>query len=265
MKFGCNYSRELISILEEDSSFCDYIKMGAFGKGMPLLEEVFRYKPLLLHGFGWHERGGMSSVDVMDFELMNRLLIRYRTPFLGMHALSFDEDVQRIEREKDLADHMAGIFKEVKERLSIPLLIENLDFSPFYEYATTVKESVLPDFLTKVIHSSECGLLFDLSHARVSAFQLNMDIKEYIEGLPLEKMKEIHFSGSFYSKNEGFKDIHGIMNEDDFEIAQWIASHPRVLAAKNLEIITLEYGTFEQADRSALLMQMNRLKDIFRN
>ncbi len=57
MKYACNVSYELMNILENDSTFCDYIKIGAFGRTEALLEVAFSLKPLLIHGFGWFERG----------------------------------------------------------------------------------------------------------------------------------------------------------------------------------------------------------------
>jgi len=276
MKFGCNYSKELIEILHEDKSFCDFIKIGAFGKTLPHLEEAFFYKPLLIHGFGWFERGGMGTIEEMDFDLMNDKLNYYNSPFLGMHALAYARDLSRLisdiddslpllssQPEQSLLEHMVYIFSQIQTRLSVPLLIENMDFSPFYTYDTTVIETVEPGFLCSLMGQTNTYFLFDLSHAKVSAYQLKMDIIDYIENLPLERIKEIHFSGSFYTKDEGFRDIHGIMNEDDYTIAAYLANSPRIKAAKQLDVVTLEYGSCDEANKDDIIEQMTRLKYLF--
>jgi len=276
MKFGCNYSKELIEILQEDKSFCDFIKIGAFGKTLPHLEEAFFYKPLLIHGFGWFERGGMASIEEMDFDLMNDKLSYYKSPFLGMHALAYARDISMLISDMDdllptivsqttrsLLEHMTYVFSQIQTYLSVPLLIENMDYSPFYTYDTTVIEAVEPNFLSLLMEKTNAYFLFDLSHAKVSAYQLKMDILDYIEALPLERIKEIHFSGSFYTKDEGFKDIHGIMNEDDYRIASYLANNPRIRSGKQLDVVTLEYGTCDEANKDALIEQMTRLKYIF--
>jgi uncharacterized protein len=263
LKFGSNYSKELIEVLKESVTFCDYIKIGAFGKTNAFLEEAFSYKPLLIHGFGWYERGGMPSLDCMNFQLMKEHLLRYHSPFLGMHALAYASDIASLTQEETLLNRMIRNFIEIKLALNVPLLIENLDFSPFYTYETTTIETVKPDFLTALICETNTYLLLDLSHAKVSAYQLGMDIFDYMEQLPLERTKEIHFSGSFYSKDEGYKDIHGIMSEEDYEVATYLAQHPKIRESKQLEVVTLEYGSIEQASKKALIEQMNRLKTIF--
>ena len=145
----------------------------------------------------------------------------------------------------------------------LPLIIENMDFSKAYDYETTVLETVTPEFISELMDKTELYLLLDTSHALVSSYQLGIDIYDYLEGLPLERIKEIHFTGSFLTNDNGYKDIHGIMNETDYSIARFLASNPRILNAGNLEIITLEYGGVSNTDKAAIKEQLTRLKSIF--
>lgn len=261
MKYGCNYSKELISLLKEDSNSCDFIKIGAFGDTLELVEEAMSYKPLLIHGFGWFERGGMTTTDVMDFELMNLLLEQYNTPHLGMHAMAYDSDVKLVD---NLLDHMVSIFKEISNKLLVPLVIENMDFSKAYDYETTVLETVKPEFISELLDKTDLGLLLDTSHALVSSYQLGIDIYDYLERLPLERIKEIHITGSFYTEEDGYKDIHGIMNETDIDIAKFLANHPRIVNTCNLDYITLEYGGLKNTNKEAIETQLKQLKSIFK-
>jgi len=261
MLFGCNFSWELLELIYEDSNICDYIKIGAFGDTEEFLEIAYNLKPLLIHGFGWFERGGMSSTNIIDINLMNDLLYRYESPFLGMHALAYKKDVILID---NLLEHMVQTFREVNKKLNIPLTIENMDFSTTYDYETTILETVKPEFLTSLINETELLLLLDTSHALVSAYQLGIDIYDYLECLPLERVKEIHITGSFLTKDNGYKDIHDIMNETDYEIARFLATHPRIVSSCNLEIVTLEYGGLSNTDKKAIKHQLLELKQIFK-
>jgi len=260
MKYVCNYSNELIELIQEDPRFCDYIKIGAFGLTLDCLESAFSYKPLMIHGFGWFERGGMATIDVMDFDQMNSLMKKYGSPCLGMHALAYPKDQIR----EDLVSHMTQILRSVQKKLSYELIIENMDYSPFYDYETTVIESVKPEFYTKLLHSTGLNMLLDISHAKVSAYQIGMDIYDYLEELPLEKVREIHISGSAFDEGKGYRDVHGVMEEEDYQIALFLSKHSRIVAAKKLKYITLEYGTIEKANKQAVFEQMKRLKRIFR-
>lgn len=261
MLFACNYSKELLELIKEDFEICDYIKIGAFGLTEEFLEVAYDLKPLLIHGFGWFERGGMISTDLMDFQLMNKLLRRYKSPFLGMHAIAYERDLILNE---NLLEHMVGIFLDIKAKLDIPLIIENMDFSKAYTYETTILETVKPEFIKALIDKTKLFMLLDTSHALVSAYQLGIDIYDYLEQLPLERIKEIHFTGSFFTNDHGYKDIHGIMNETDYAIAEFLARHPRIVKAGNLKVVTLEYGGISNTDKEAIKEQLARLKKIFK-
>jgi len=260
MLYGCNYSEQLIELLEETPSLCDYIKIGAFGDSLSCLEKAGNYKPLLIHGFGWYERGGMPDVSVLDFNLMNKLMLKYKTPFLGMHAIAFEKDVVA---NNDILKHMVHVFKDISNKIQTELIIENMDYSRYYDYETTVIETVKPDFLYQLITETGLNLLLDISHALVSSYQLGMTIYEYLERLPLDAVREIHVTGSFFSNDIGYKDIHGIIGEEDYNLVQFIANHKKIKNSRTLKMITLEYGNCQFADKNAIEYQLKQLKSIF--
>lgn len=261
MNFGCNVSYELLELLKEQPDLCDYIKIGDFGATRPLVDEAFTYKPLLLHGFGWYERGGMPDFDEVDFDYMARRLSQFGTPYLGMHAVAFDDDVLKT---GNIMDHMVRVFGVFSERIPCELLIENMDHSLHYDYKTTVKETVTSEFYTELLERTGLNLLLDTSHAFVSSYQLGMDIYEYLDRMPLHKVREIHFSGSYYDDEKGFMDRHLILNDRDIKVADYLAKNKKLTDSRCLDMITLEYGTIAHADKEAIRHQMNNLKEIFR-
>ncbi|MBN2222682.1 MAG: DUF692 family protein [Vallitaleaceae bacterium] len=261
MKYGCNFSHELLEILEENSDFCDYIKIGAFGDTFLFMEKALSKKPLLIHGFGWYERAGMEDLSVLDFRYMNKSILAYQSPWIGFHALMF---------EKDFCPspflRMKENLKRIQENLEVPLLIENMDYSPYYSYETTLKTTVEADFINKLVKEVDCGFLLDVSHAKVSAWQLDQDIYAYLEQLPLEKLREIHFSGAEFREGEGFHDRHSEMSQEDYLIAEYLGHLNKKNLFPQLEIITLEYGSLssqQKTDKEAIQRQMKCLKAIF--
>ncbi len=271
MKYGCNVSYELLTLLDEEPSLCDYIKIGDFGSTRPLVEKAFTYKPLLLHGFGWYERGGMSDLSQVDFSYMSSRLERFKTPFLGMHAVAFEKDLEQIadgskgNLKAQIIQHMTEVFGEFARAIPCELLIENMDHTHAYTYETTVKETVEPEFYQDLLVSSGLNLLLDTSHAFVSAYQLGIDIYEYLDRMPLERVREIHFSGSGYDEIKGFIDVHDVMGTRDYEVAKYLAKHPKLTNGQCLDMITLEYGTIKDADKEAIRQQMYQLKAIFKD
>lgn len=264
MKYACNYSKELMKLLKTDQEICDYIKIGDFGNTRQYMQEAYKLKPLLIHGFGWHERGGIADTKIMDFEWMNKRLNSFDTPFLGMHAIAFKQDIEQFSEGETVLKHMEKIFNEIQGKLNCELIIENMDYTDAYDYKTTVKETVVPEFLSELIYNTNLYMLLDISHAFVSAHKLGIDIYEYLDRLPLDKVREIHFSGSHFDKNKGFLDIHGIMGDRDYQVAKYLATHSKVSKSECLQMITLEYGTSKYADEGAIKEQLMNLKNIFK-
>ncbi|NDL66763.1 DUF692 family multinuclear iron-containing protein [Anaerotalea alkaliphila] len=273
VKFGCNYSAELLNLVQEDKLQIDYIKIGAFGPFEDILEETKEKAPLLIHGFGWFEDAGTDHLEASHFEHMNHMLNKFESPHLGVHCALFRKDVEHLRPvlEQEGADaagiymeHMLGVVGRYKEALDVPVLLENIDYSPFYNREVTLPEVVDPGFIADLCEKADVGFLLDLSHAKVSAYHLGMDIYDYLEQLPLERMKEIHLSGTHCSRKYGEEDVHDALTEKDYELLEWI------LEQKMPEVVTLEYG-WPGADyawrthRTLIHSQMTKIQSMVRD
>jgi uncharacterized protein len=49
--------------------------------------------------------------------------------------------------------------------------------------------------ISRVIDETGCGLLLDISHARIVASHLGMDAHEYMAALPVKRLREMHITG----------------------------------------------------------------------
>lgn len=54
---------------------------------------------------------------------------------------------------------------------------------------------VLPETFHMLLEETGCGFLFDQSHARLSARSLGLSARDYIEMLPLHRVREVHVTG----------------------------------------------------------------------
>ena len=77
--------------------------------------------------------------------------------------------------------------------------------------------------------------MLDIAHARCSARHLNQDVREYIEALPLHRLREIHLAG-VVERPEGIRDAHTALTEEDYQLTEYLLqqTHP--------ETVTIEYG-----------------------
>jgi len=53
----------------------------------------------------------------------------------------------------------------------------------------------MSEFINGVVDATGCGLLLDISHARLSAHQMGWDVKPYINSLPVHRLRELHITG----------------------------------------------------------------------
>jgi hypothetical protein len=65
----------------------------------------------------------------------------------------------------------------------------------FEYYGLHVRAAVLPEVIRRVVDATGCGLLLDLSHARLAARDLGMDPWTYLDALPVQRIREIHVTG----------------------------------------------------------------------
>jgi uncharacterized protein (UPF0276 family) len=257
MKIGCNYSEELMELIESGEVDVDFIKIGYFNPFMGIHDDVVKTKPILIHGFGKFEHIGMVDPKRNnDWSYMNEVLAKYDTQHMAVHFAIYDQDLQGVCDCRNRLEEGLAIFKE---NLEVPLLIENMDYNPFYNRLAVRREAVDPDYINEICHKYDVGLLLDTAHASVSAYHLKMDVHDYISRLPLDQVKEIHFVGTQLTEDQGLKDMHTPLTHRDYDLLDWLKG------LCDPEIVTLEYGWpgseyIWRTDKEAIKKQLNEIK-----
>jgi uncharacterized protein len=83
-------------------------------------------------------------------------------------------------------------------RVNKPLYLENITYIlnwPNHEYTEI-------EFWTKLLNSSNVGMLFDVTNLYINAYNHKYDPYEFIDRLPTEKVHYLHVSGCTKSKNK---------------------------------------------------------------
>ncbi|MGQ3486730.1 MNIO family bufferin maturase [Roseovarius pacificus] len=86
-----------------------------------------------------------------------------------------------------VADHI----DEVQETLGRPMLLENPSSYLAFDESTYAE----PEFLSEIVRRTGCGLLLDVNNVFVSATNLGLDPRAYIDAFPLDRVGEIHLGG----------------------------------------------------------------------
>ena len=261
MKIACNYSPELMKLLDAGEVEIDYIKLALYPEFMGKFDPEKTDFPILVHGInpGSPERIGVWPPSDFDWEGLNKRFKKYKTPHLGVHLDMHQGDIPEFDEEKIIKRLIEGA-KKWQEKIDLPFLLENVPCSYFYCRRGVLSQVGDPEIITKVCLEAGTGFLLDLAHARVTAFWKNMSPWEYIKKLPLHLMREIHLNSPLFTE-EGLRDKHLELNEEDYELLQ------KILSCFPVEILTLEYGgpgeKFKgRSEKEAIYRQVNKLREL---
>jgi uncharacterized protein (UPF0276 family) len=131
--------------------------------------------------------------------------------------------------------------------IRVPVILENIEPLPFEGYDFEVR----PERITEVLEKANCGLVLDTGHARVSAAVLDMNVHDYLNSLPLDRVVQVHVSGPRV-RDGRLADAHEPLQEADYALLNF------VLARTHPQVVTLEYIR----ERDALREQLLCLRDI---
>jgi len=159
--------------------------------------EIIRSRyPLSIHGVGL-SIGGQAPLDEEHLSRLAILLNRYQPEAFSEHLAwsshggTYLNDLLPLPYTASSLSQVCEQIDRVQERLGRPILLENP--ATYVQYtASTMTES---EFITQVIRRTGCGLLLDVNNVHVSSVNHGGDACEYILGLPLDAVGEIHLAG----------------------------------------------------------------------
>jgi uncharacterized protein (UPF0276 family) len=124
----------------------------------------------------------------------------------------------------------------------VPVLLENVEPLPFQGYEFEAQ----PPQIADVLQEAGCGFVLDISHARVAANVLSLDVQDYLQSLPLERVQQVHVSGPRLH-NGRLVDVHESLQQVDYALLDF------VLARTQPQVVTLEYIRERQPLREQLV------------
>ncbi len=233
MKLAVNYSNPLAKLIKSGEIETDLIKCPDW-EGM--LEEAAPYSPVTIH---FSLEAGLGETLKMDFSRIDRFLMMTQTPHINTHLITprscTPDDPTELSRVNDLW------------RKEINLMIDHfgadrvvLEHFPYTSANPHIAPAADPEIFSGVIKDTGCQLLLDLAHARISADTLGIDVKDYIQALPLEKLAEMHVTG--IQLFGGVLTDHFRMENEDWVILDWALNEIRSGAWHEPKIVAFEYG-----------------------
>ncbi len=153
--------------------------------------------------------GGADPVDVRRVKHLNSLAQYFDSPFVSDHiafvrAGSLESGhLLPVKRDHASLRIIAENIAAIKDHLSIPLVLENI--ATIFQWPDNQMNEA--EFVSQVVENTDCGLLLDLSNLFANSHNLNFSALEYLQALPLHRLKYVHMAGGVF-KNNLYHDSH---------------------------------------------------------
>lgn len=199
MNVAINYSRQAADLYTSGQIQLDYFKCPAWED---IIAEARAILPAYVHFPLRVGRGIVINTEKKaeaDLDNVEKLLKMSDTPCVNIHFSPYDTDYPEMAFDSldsgdidKVVEHSIKAIETLASRFGADkILVENVPSTK----STHLICALYPDVISRVIDETRTTLLFDLSHARLSAHRLGMNEYQYIRGLPLKQMQEMHVTG----------------------------------------------------------------------
>jgi uncharacterized protein (UPF0276 family) len=172
------------------------------------LDAVSNYYPITLHGVGL-SLGSTSPLDIHYLQQIKNLSERINARWYSEHLCftsvngHYSHDLLPMPYSQASLIHIVDRIDQVQNFFGEKILIENVS-----SYMNFV-DSTMPEaeFLCAVAEQADCWLLVDVNNIYVNQENHGIDADDYIDLLPLDRIKEIHLAG-FQQREDFLLDAH---------------------------------------------------------
>lgn len=170
--------------------------MGDGGRPLAQLRYLAERFPISVHGVGL-SIGGEGPLDPDHLRRLKHLCDWLNPASFSEHLAwsshdsAFLNDLLPLPYTKSTLTTVVDHIDQLQEVLGRQILLENP--SSYLAFAESTYDE--PAFLAEVARRSGCGLLLDVNNVFVSAVNLSMDARAYIDAFPLDAVGEIHLGG----------------------------------------------------------------------
>ncbi|MBD2840742.1 MNIO family bufferin maturase [Erythrobacter rubeus] len=230
------------------------------GRQLRILEQVRERYPVILHGVSM-SIGSAGGLDTDHLDKLKRLEQRIDPLWVSDHlcwtrtsAHNSHDLLPMPLTESALAAVCANI-EQAQNLLGRAMLFENPS-----SYLTFPEDEMTEwDFMTEMTRRTGCYLLLDVNNIYVSARNHGFEAEDYLAGLPLERVRQIHLAGHDPATPE--RDI--IIDTHDREVADGVWD----LYAKAMAMLPQPVATMIERDEhipplAELITELDRARGI---
>jgi hypothetical protein len=166
------------------------------GRPLAVLEKVRQDFPVLLHGVSL-SIGASDRLNIGYLKKLRELADRFSPAWVSDHLCwgsaggSYAHDLLPLPFSEEALGLVVARVRQVQELLGRQILLENVS-----SYLTFRGPQLSEwEFLAEVAERADCGILLDVNNIYVSARTHGFSPQAYLEGIPVERVGQIHLAG----------------------------------------------------------------------
>ncbi len=270
MKLAVNYSLPSLALLRDGKIRMDLFKCPPWPERVA---EARRVHPTYVH---FSMKAGTGCADDKTLKEVEGLLSTSDTPHVNLHLSPHPSCFESMALEtRDPADGerliqaMLDDIRFFSSRFGKEkIVLENHPWTLNPKHLV-IRPAIEATTITRVVRESGCRLLLDITHARISARYLGVDVREYMSSLPVDHLGELHVSGVGVLPGDVWEDHYALQGED-WVLVEWVIEQIREGRWSCPWAMVFEYGGIGapfalRSDPNVLGTQVPRLFSLARS
>lgn len=270
MKLMVNYSEPARDLVKSGAIRFDFFKAPEWEW---VAGPAMKVKPVRVH-FG--PAIGALSCWTYDRAAMRQWMKRTGTRYANVHLMPQGSEIwvldPRARDAESVSKALARLHRDIEIYVDTfgaeNVLVENVPHWGGRPDELMCMPGALPEVIHEIVTSHGVGLLLDFAHARISAMSLGMDVKQYIQALPIQQLRECHVTG--IADVDGKLRDHMPMQDVDWGLLGWGIEQIRSGRWSRPWAIGFEYGGLGEkfawrCDPEVLRQQVPRLREMVKD
>lgn len=266
MKFSLNYSHQAVPFVQAGQIQIDFFKCPDWPD---LIAEARTHRPVAVH-FNLVAGSGLLAQRI-NWQHVEHWLEETHTPYVNLHLEPRLEDypgclvdTPRREQYNQVVERLTQDVQAVVQHFGAErVIVENVPYRG--PAGKVMRPAVEPAVLRQLLSDTGCGLLLDISHARIAAHTLNIAPYDYMQELPVQQLCELHFTGLHLQ--DGRLEDHLPVLETDWPVLQWVLHKIQLGEWRRPWMLAFEYGGVGErfawrSDAHVIATQAPRLYDL---
>jgi uncharacterized protein len=166
------------------------------GNPRRVLAKVRERYPVVLHGVSLSV-GSTDPLDLAYLDELKALAADVEPAWVSDHLCwgsaggRNSHDLLPLPFTEETLAHVVARVAKVQDRLGRRILLENVSSYVAFRHSTIPEW----EFVAEVARRADCGLLLDVNNVFVTAHNHGFDPREYLAGIPPERVGQLHLAG----------------------------------------------------------------------